>query len=122
MKVKFANGTSINYLNALETEEFWNGSQRRTLTFTCDAEEIGLDQLNSILNSQSNLENIELTNEENGITNFYDGYTIKISVGVDKEKIVEETPVAPAQYADRIVFKLGKPTFIEAQLAKLGIG
>jgi hypothetical protein len=33
-----------------------------------------------------------------------------------------ESPDSPAVYEDRLVFKLGMPTFIERQLQRLGIG
>lgn len=122
MYIQFQTGAKVGYLNALETEEFWGGSNRRVLTFTCDTEEVGVDQLNAILSEKGNLETLELVNEELGVSNIYEGYTIKMNVGLTRELQAAETPEAPAQYVDRLVFKLAKPTFIEAQLARLGIG
>lgn len=122
MYIQFPNSAKVNYLNALETEEFWGGSNRRVLTFTCDTEEVGVDELNAILSEKGNLETLELVNEKQGVSNIYEGYTIRMNVGLAREMQAVETPEAPAQYVDRLVFKLAKPTFIEAQLARLGIG
>ena len=116
------------YLEALETEEFYNGSSRRTLTVTCDPKAIGLDVLNSIL-TEANLASITMTNtamftdEESTepITNIYDGYVLKLSCGIASTMTAQESPDSPAVYTDRLVFKLGKRTYIEQQLAALGI-
>ena len=43
MKAIFGNGQSVEYLRAVETEEYWGGSSRRTLTFTCAANACGVD-------------------------------------------------------------------------------
>lgn len=121
MTVTFQNGVSIGYINAMETEEYWGGSNRRTLTFTCASDVISVDDLNTILSNSENTTSLTLTNEELDITNIYDGYTMKLKVGIDKELTQPEGPDAPAQYIDRLVFKLGRPTYIEQRLASLGI-
>lgn len=121
MKAIFGNGESVEYLRALETEEYWGGSSRRTLTFTCAADAVSVDALNELLSGADNVRTLALENEELGVTNCYEGYTMKLKVGVERELEQPESPDSPAVYADRIVFKLGKPTFIEQQLAKLGV-
>ena len=135
MKIIFKNGAEVTYLDAIETEEFWGGSSRRTLTFTCAADAVSIDALNAILSDTANTGVLELHGvviaEQNQdgkvvevqvpVTNIYDGYTLKLAVGIDKVLVQPESPDSAAVYADRLVFKLGRPTFIEQQLAALGI-
>lgn len=121
MTVIFADGTQVPYLNAIETEEYWGGASRRTLTFTCAADAVSVDALNALLGDAANTAGLSLTNEELGVTNLYEGYTLKLKVGIEPVLTQPDAPDAPAQYADRLVFKLGKPTYIEAQLARLGL-
>ena len=129
MKAVFENGAEVTYLDAIETEEFWGGSSRRTLTFTCAADAVSIDALNAILSDTANTETLALQGavvtpegKEQAVTNLYEGYTMKLSVGIDSVLVQPESPDSAAVYADRLVFKLGRPTFIEQQLAKLGLG
>lgn len=118
-KIKIAE-TEIEYMSALETEEFFNGSSRRTLTVTCAPDAISLDELNSLL-TEENLASVTMTNTENGAVNVYDGYVLKLACGIKNELVQAETPDTAAVYADRLIFKLGKRTYIEEQLHKLGL-
>ena len=119
MNIKFANGTNFEYLEALETEEFYNGASRRTLTFECEVGVISVDELNTLISDEENTATIALTNED--ITNIYDGYVLKCKCGIENKLIQAETQETPAVYEDRLVFKLGKRTYIEQQLHKLGL-
>ena len=135
MKAIFGNGAEVTYLNAIETEETWGGSSRRTLTFTCTPDAVSIDALNAVLSDSANTETLELQGaittqvDQDGkvvetqvpVTNIYEGYTMKLAVGIDKVLVQPESPDSAAVYADRLVFKLGRPTFIEQQLAALGI-
>ena len=119
MNIKFANGTNFEYLNALETEEYFNGASRRTLTFECEVGVISVDELNTVLSGEENTKSIELSGED--VMNIYDGYVLKCKCGVENRLVKEETAESPAVYEDRLVFKLGKRTYIEEQLKKLGL-
>lgn len=122
LKIKISN-TEIPYLQAFETEEFYNGSSRRTLTLTCAADAASLDELNALL-TEENLASISLTNDDNSdapVTNIYDGYVLKLSCGIKSTLVHAETSETAAVYEDRLVFKLGKRTYIEEQLHKLGL-
>lgn len=132
LKVKISE-TEFEYLNALETEEFYNGASRRTLTITCAPDAISLDTLNALL-TEENLASITMTNtegipsmEDEGmvtsepIMNIYEGYVLKLSCGINKVLTETETPETPAVYSDRLVFKIGRRTYIEEQLHKLGL-
>lgn len=128
MKVIFGNGKEVVYLNALETEEYWGGSNRRTLTFTCEPSAIDVDTLNTILSNEKNTETlklvgsiVEMDGTEQEVTNIYENYTMKLKVGIDKEVAQPGGPNEPTVYEDKLIFKLGQPTYIEQQLHKLGI-
>lgn len=128
LKINIAN-TEFEYLNALETEEFYNGASRRTLTVTCAPDAIDLTGLNALL-TEEHLASIALTNDSAGtdeegnaqaVTNIYDGYVLKLFCGIRNELAQAETPDRAAVYADRLVIKLGKRTYIEEQLHRLGL-
>ena len=126
LTIKIAN-TEFEYLNALETEEFYNGASRRTLTLTCAPDAIGLSELNALL-TEEHLASISLTNDGSGeedgaqaVTNIYDGYVLKLFCGIRNELVQAETPDSAAVYADRLVIKLGRRTYIEEQLHRLGL-
>lgn len=119
MNIKFNNGTNFEYLEAFETEEYYNGASRRTLTFEAEVGVIGVDELNTVLSKETNTQTIELSNNE--ITNIYDGYVLKLRCGIENKLIAAETPETPAIYEDRLVFKLGRRTYIEEQLHNLGL-
>ena len=126
LKIKIAN-TEIEYLSAVETEEFYNGASRRTLTLTCAPDAASLDALNALL-TEEHLASISLTNDGSGeedgaqaVTNIYDGYVLKLFCGIRNELVQAETPDSAAVYADRLVIKLGRRTYIEEQLHKLGL-
>ena len=135
MKAVFGNGAEVTYLNAIETEEYWGGSSRRTLTFTCAPDAVSVDALNTILSDAANIETLALhgsiptVTEQDGapvtvetpVTNYYEGYTMKLSLGIERVQTQPESPESAAVYEDRLVFKLGRPTYIEQQLAKLGL-
>ena len=119
LKIKIGN-TTFEYLEALETEEFFNGSSRRTITVTCNPNVISIDELNALL-VEENLSNIVMENEESNIVNYYDGYVLKLLCGIQNKLIQAESLEAPAVYEDRLVFKIGKRTYIEQKLHELGI-
>jgi len=119
MNIKLLNGKEFEYIKAVETEEYFNGASRRTLTFECAVGVIGVDQLNAVLSDEANTQSIELSNGD--VTNIYDGYVLKLKCGIENKLIQAETPETPAVYEDRLVFKLGKRTYIEQQLKNLGL-
>ena len=131
LKVKFADSkkTEIEYLSALETEEYFNGSSRRTLTFEMARDAANVETLDKLCSVENNVARLELINDaveikhEDGtietttVTNIYDGYVLKLKVGVEPKLVNSETQA----YEDRIVLKLGKRTYLEDQLHKLGV-
>ena len=52
LKVKIGE-KEFEYLTSLETEEYYNGSSRRTLTVNCPSDAIGLDELNALLTEEN---------------------------------------------------------------------
>ena len=117
---------NIQYLDAVETEEFFNGSSRRTITVTCESTAISIDKLNSLL-TEENLKSITVTNDKiansdgSSLTNIYDDYVLKLSCGIQNVLVKNDTPDSAAKYEDRLIFKIGKRTYIEEQLHKLGL-
>jgi len=116
LKIRFANGTEVPYLTAIETEEYWNGASRRTLTFDIARDAVGLDALDTLC-SEENLARLELCNAEAGITGIHEGYCLKLKLAVERVLADGEKQL----YEERIVLKLGKRTYIEQQLHKLGL-
>lgn len=110
----------IQYLEAVETEEYYNGGSRRTLTVTCPCGAIGVDELNALL-TEDNLASIKMENDELDIVNVYDNYVLKLECGVKKVLVKLETPDSSAKYEDRVIFKIARRTYIEEQLHQLGL-
>ena len=125
MIINFNKGKKVDYINATETEEYFNGTSRRTLTFECNKNAISIDELNTILSDENNTKKIVLEGDvlEDGTvpTSINEGYVLKLKVGVEPVLVSSETPETPAKFEDRILFKLGKRTYIEEQLKKLGL-
>lgn len=112
--IKFANNVTQEYIDAIETEEYYNGSSRRTLTFTIDPTKCNLQSLSDEC-TELNCAALELSNTEEGITNIYEGYVLKLFVGI------ESRPAGEGSYQEVVVLKLGKRTYIEQRLHELGI-
>ena len=121
LQAKFTNNKTLPYLQAIETEEYYNGASRRSLSFECEKDAMGLDVLNNLLSTEANVQSIKLTNSDTDTENIYTGYVLKAEIGIKNRLIAPETESAPAQYADRLCFKLCKRTYIEDQLARLGL-
>ena len=131
LKIKFADSkkTEIEYSSALETEEYYNGSSRRTLTFEMARDAANIQDLDTLCGVETNVAKLELINDaveiEDGdgnkiittVTNIHEGYVLKLKVGVEPKLIDAETQT----YEDRIILKLGKRTYIEEKLHLLGI-
>lgn len=117
LKIKFSDtdATEIEYLDAIETEEYFGGSSRRTLTFELARYAANLETLDRLC-TEDNCAVLTLSNNEVGATNVFEGYVLKLKVGVESVKVQQETPETPALYEDRIIVKLGKRTYIEQQL------
>ncbi|MBQ9959985.1 MAG: hypothetical protein IJP01_06475 [Oscillospiraceae bacterium] len=116
LKIRFADKTEVPYLGAVETEEYFNGASRRTLTFDIARDAVGLDALDALC-TEANCAKLELINEDEGITNIYEGYVLKLKLAVEPVLVDAEKQT----YEDRIKLKLGKRTYIEEQLHALGL-
>lgn len=114
MNIKFTNGKTIEYLNAVISEEYANGASRSVITFECDPT-TGVDEINAILSDENNVATITLTGDD-GIQSIHDGYILKLKVGL--ESVPQYTEDGP-RYAERLVFKLGKLTYIEQKIKQI---
>lgn len=115
-KLKFADGTEAAYLCAVETEEFWGGASRRTVSFEMEKGALGLESLDALC-SEQNCAALQLVNEGESVTGILEGYVLKLKLAVEPVLIDAETQT----YAERVKLKLGKRTYIEQQLHELGL-
>ena len=115
MKIEFANGKTIEYLNAVISEEYANGASRSVITFECDPAAAGVDEINAVLSDENNVATITLTDDK-GIQSIHDGYILKLKVGL--ESVPQYTEDGP-QYSERLVFKLGKLTYSDQKIKQL---
>ncbi len=122
LKMILKDGTTLPYTEAVEAEEYWNGASRRTLTLTAAADAASLDALTAAL-TEENLATLTLVNDDAAApaTNVYNGYVLVLACGVQSVQIAAQTADTEAAFASRLVLKLGKHTYIEAQLARLGV-
>ena len=114
MKIRFNNGAELPYVEARTSEGYIDGLNRQVLQVHLEKGTINIDELDAILSDETTTEHIELVGDE--VTNNFDDYIIKNKVGIEKVMIDYETPDRPAQYEDRIVFELGRLTYLEKQL------
>ena len=112
--IKFANNVYQEYVEAIETEEYYGGSSRRTLTFTIAPNSCNIQTLSDEC-TEANCATLELINDEEQITNIYEGYVLKLYVGI------ESRPIEGGGYQEVVVLKLGKRTYIEQRLHELGL-
>ena len=115
LAIKFADAqkTTFEYRSAIETEEFYNGDYRRVLIVEFSKDQANVETLNDLCSEESNLARIELTNDEQEITNIYEGYVLKLKIGVEPVFLDD----GAQKYEDRIVLKLGKRSFTEQLIA-----
>ena len=138
MNIKFTNGKKVDYITALETEEYYNGASRRTLTVECKIGAVSVDELNNILSDENNTVQMVFEGDKlpvykedergNSVLDhyetaksIYDNYSLKLMVGVEPVLIKSETPESSAVYEDRIKFKMGRRTYIEQRLKEMNI-
>lgn len=114
----FANGTQLTYLEAFATEsENRMGAQRPVLLLECSADAMSADALNALCDNAANTATIVLHNSETGAQSSYTGYTLKLGVGIEPRMVAASTPTTDAVYEQRLVLRLGQPTYNEQQLS-----
>lgn len=121
MKVIFTNGKEVNYIEAIETSAFYENANRRMLEFKLEKDAISLSELNEILSNEENLTRLHLVNEEENAENYYDDYQIKMELSVRTIPTGEFDESGEEIKAERVIFKLGKLTYIEKKLKELGL-
>lgn len=115
-KIIFMDGSIVSYNSAVEQEEFYNGSSRRTLTFEMNKDAVSIDALNALC-YEDNVKELKLLNELEGIVNLYEGYVLKLELGLKSKAIDPEK----GMYDDVLILKLGKRTYIEQMLHDMGV-
>ncbi len=115
MIIKFSNNKEFEYLKAIETEEYFNGSNRRTLTFEFNPKLVDISELNSIASDEENVKIITLTNKE--ITNIYEEYILRLKIEIDQKYDTEK--ITQTDLDDVLILKLGKLTPVEKALREV---
>lgn len=127
LKIKFADGNEVEYISAVEMEEYYNGSSRRTLTFGIAPGTVNIQELSDLC-TEDNCKVLELTNDDvvlqdkqgavvpGSVTNIYEGYALRLNIGIKQEyDAIEEKSY------EIVELKLGKRTRIEQALHDMGI-
>lgn len=113
--LKLGDGFEQEYAKAaIETEEYYNGASRRTLTFEFDPDKVNLNTLRAHC-TEENLQTVELENTEMDVSETYEGYVLRLEL---TEKSVQADPES-TEYVNVVMLKIGKRTPSEASLAKI---
>lgn len=123
MYVKFADGTELPYIEAMEGPEYYDNAQRRVLRLQIDPAVTTLDAVNALASDPDKLASLTLVNDDQNpaLTSVYDNYGIKISLSLEPVTIGEDKDTGATIRAERISLALGRYTPIELQLMRLGI-
>ena len=72
LRVKFADGTVIPYLNAKEQPEFYDNANRRVLEINFAKDTVSLDALDHLVSNIENVKKIVLINELEKMENIWE--------------------------------------------------
>ena len=131
MNIKFANGTSLEYFDAINTFPIDGKVKRNGLLVKIINPTVSLDELNTLLNDAENTKTITLVNDkfpvydEQGnqtgvttITKVLDNYIIKNSISLEDFIVQQETNESAAVYAPMLSFELWQLSYSEVQAQK----
>ena len=118
MKIILANGTELNPLVVSGASTHTQGARRDTLSFIFSGNE-DINALDKAF-SESACESITIVGEDES-ESIYKGYTIRAELKKAPVEVTPETPEAPAVIENRITVSMTQRTYIETQLAALGI-
>ena len=121
LRVKFADGTVIPYLNAKEQPEFYDNANRRVLEINFAKDTVSLDALDHLVSNIENVKKIVLINELEKMENIFDYYQIKMQVSCAPVVVSRDESTCIEKKEEQITLKLGRLTPIEQQLAALGV-
>lgn len=118
MKIILANGKELNPILVKGASTFVQGAKRDTLYFMFPATE-SLSYLD-VAFTESACESITIIGADD-TERIYKGYVIRAELKKAPVEVSPETPESPAVIEDRITVAMAQRTYIETQLAALGI-
>lgn len=121
--ITFANGTTWQHDEAIETGEFYDGAQRRTLSVRL-IDPLSLDEVQNTLRDPQNTASVTLACYEDETLiaeTIYERYEIKIEIAQRPVVVGVNEETGEEMKEERISFKLGRLTPIEIKLAALGL-
>lgn len=99
---------------AIETEEYYNGANRRTLTFHMDPAKVNLEDIRQNC-VEANMKYIVLENDELEVTETYEDYVLRL----DLQEVLIPKSVDSTEFVLTVILKVGKRTPYEQQLKDL---
>ena len=118
MKIILANGKELNPILVKGATTFVQGAKRDTLSFVFPATE-DMGALDTAF-SESACESIAIIGDDES-ESIYKGYVIRAELKKAPVEVSPETPEAPAITEERITVSMSQRTYIETQLAILGV-
>lgn len=116
LTAKFANGKTIELIGSEELHFDYSGYHRAVYELRAKPDAIGLDELNALLDDESNTQKIELVSPANPTANVVstpENYVLKIKAGIESRLVARETADAPITYEDQLIIQLGQLTYTE---------
>lgn len=126
MELKFANGTTLELVRFMPSHNILRGATRETLSFMFEERKHGYAELKSLFADAEATEKITLTNPHDvgptgtsKTTTEYTNYVVPAEPMIQPAvEVVDQTNPVPV---DVFLVTMGKLTYVEEQLKKLGI-
>ncbi len=118
MKIKFVDGTTVEYTYAESMVVQHDGAQRSGIAFRIPQGVISVEEL-ARLCTEDNLERLELINEADDAVNVYDGYVLLYEAGLRSVPVQNETVSLPASSEMCIVLTLARRTYAEQTMKEM---
>lgn len=118
MRIILANGTELNPILVRGATSFVQGTKRDTLSFIFPASEDISDL--DVAFSEKACDTITILGDDE-TESVYKGYVIRAELKKAPIEVSPETPETPAVMEERITVSMAQRTYIETQLAALGI-
>lgn len=110
------NGISVDFVECYSKNEYIQGIQRSVLDFRFDPNKVSLNSIDELFSSE-NCSKLTIDDHENQF--IYDNYNIRVSISKQKFTLISEAGVK--EEIEQISVKMAQLSYIEIQLAALGI-
>ena len=106
--------------------DFWNNATRSVGVFQFDPSTVTVDTLNGIVADENNTNLVKVYSIVEGgepqLVTELEKYNLKLSIILQPVLISDETPTAPAEFADKIFLRIAQRTYTEQYLHDINIG